>query len=38
MSSVRSSVPGFFHEMQNTVWPRSTRYLTSELCGERSRM
>ena len=30
--------PGFFHEIMNTVWPRSTRYFTSEFAGERSRM
>ena len=29
---------GFFHEIMNTVWPWSTRYFTSEFCGDRSRM
>ena len=29
---------GFFQEIMKTVWPLSTRYLTSEFRGDRSRM
>jgi hypothetical protein len=38
MPRSRSLASGFFHEMQNTVWPRSTSCRISEFAGDRSRM
>ena len=38
MPMLCSVLPGFFQEMEKTVWPWLTRYWIMEFSGERSRM